>query len=141
MYCALADIKNALPESDIIQLTDDANTGAVDQTKVDDAIDYADQLIDGYLRAKYTLPLSTVPGLLKSTAVDLAIFHLYSRKPDMPMPDTILLKYKNSVKLLDQIQKGALTLGIETSSTASGIFKTNKTSTDRTFSKDVLDTY
>ncbi|MCL4492330.1 MAG: DUF1320 domain-containing protein [Nitrospirae bacterium] len=140
-YCTLDDLKKAIPESSIIQLTDDAGLGVVDQAKVDDAIAYADQLIDGYLRGRYTLPLSTVPGLIKTLSVDLAIFHLYGRKSDDEFPDAVMARYKNAIKLLEQIQKGLISLGIETSTTGTGSYKTNKTSDDRTFNKDVLDTY
>ncbi|MEW6115378.1 MAG: DUF1320 domain-containing protein [Nitrospirota bacterium] len=140
-YCTLDDIKKAIPESNIIQLTDDNGLGAVDQAKVDDAIAYADQIIDGYLRGRYTLPLSSVPGLIGKLSVDLAIFHLYGRKFEMELPEGIMARYKNAIKLLEQIQKGLLSLGIESSSTEAGHYKTNKTSEDRTFSKDVLDAY
>ncbi|MEW5745278.1 MAG: DUF1320 domain-containing protein [Nitrospirota bacterium] len=141
-YSTLDDLKKPLPEKNIIELTDDDGLGVVDQTKVDEAIAYADQLIDGYLRGRYSLPLSTVPGLIKQLSVDLAIFHLYGRRFEMELPEGIMARYKNAIKLLEQIQKGLISLGIESASTGSqGIYKSNKTSDDRTFSKDILDTF
>lgn len=138
-YCALTDITKTVPEKDIIQLTDDNGLGVVDQVKADDAISYADQLIDSYLRGRYPLPLTTVPGLIKNLSADIALFHLYGRRIELNIPESIMAKYKNAIKLLEQIQKGLISLGIESASSSAGSYKTNKTSADRTFSKDVLD--
>lgn len=139
-YCTVDDIKKSIPEANIIQLTDDAGTGVIDQTKVNEAIAYADQLIDGYLRGRYSLPLNPVPGLVNKLSVDLAIFHLYSRRFELEMPESMMAKYKNAIKLLEQIQKGLVLLGIESSETGpgQGYYKTNKTADDREFNKTVL---
>jgi phage gp36-like protein len=142
-YCSLEDILKSIPESNIIQLTDDSGTGAIDQVKVDEAIAYAEQLINGYLRGRYPVPLSPVPELIRHLAVDLAIFHLYSRRFELEMPESMMAKYKNAIKLLEQIQKGLITLGIESADTGpgQGYYKTNKTAEDKTFSKDVLNKF
>lgn len=126
-YCTLDDIKKAIPEVNIIQLTDDENLGTVNQARVDDAIAYADQMIDGYLRGRYSLPLSPVPGLINKLSVDLAIFHLYSRRLELEMPQVMMERYKNAVKVLEQVQKGLITLGIEAVDTGpgQGYYKTN----------------
>ncbi len=142
MYCALSDIVARVPEETIIQLTDDAGLGAVDQTKVDQAISDSGEVIDGFLRGRYDLPLTTVPGLVLKIAVDLAVFNLYLRKMEIEMPKPVSDRYDNSVKLLMQIQKGLISLGIEaTAAPAGGNYKTNKASTDRLFGKDTLDEY
>jgi len=142
-YCTLDDLKLSCPEANIRQLTDDAGTGAIDQVKVDEAIAYADQLIDGYLRGRYSVPLNPLPDLIKHFSVDLAVFHLYARRFEMEMPESMMAKHKNTVKFLEQIQKGLISLGIESPDTGpgQGNYKTNKTSQDRTFSKDVLDKF
>lgn len=141
-YCTLTDIKSAIPEQNLIQLTDDEGAGEVNQERVNDAIDYADQLIDGYLRGRYTLPLDPVPGLLKKLAVDLAVFFIYSRKLELEMPEGMENRYKNSTKVLEMIQKGTVSLGTEEGSTTEpGEYKTNKTASDRMFPKDKLETY
>lgn len=141
-YCTLDDIKDHIPEKNIVQLTDDEDLGVIDQAKVDNAIATADIIIDGYLRGRYALPLSNpVPGLIKTLSVNLAIFHLYSRRLELEMPEAMISRYKNALKVLEQIQKGIVTLGIETAETGpgQGYYKTSKTSDDRVFSKDVLE--
>ncbi len=129
-YSTLEDIEKALPEANIIQLTDDEGLGVVNQERVSDAIQYADQLIDGYLRGRYTLPLNPVPT-----------FHLYARRFEIEMPPSMMDRYKNAIKLLEQIQKGLISLGIESIETLQAHYETNKTEDDRLFSKEELDKF
>ena len=142
-YCTLDDLKNHIPEANIIQLTDDEGLGTVNQARVDKAITTADSVIDGYLRGRYTLPLLTVPELIKTIAIDITVYKLYERRLDLEMPEAMSNRYRNAVKLLDQIQKGLIKLGIESPETGpgQGHYKTNKTTEGRTFSKDILDKF
>jgi phage gp36-like protein len=141
-YCTLEDIKKAIPEENLIQLTDDDNLGVVNEDTVDDAVDYADQLIDGYLRGRYTLPLTSVPKLVTKLSLDLAVFYLYSRRLELEMPKGMESRYKNAVRILGEIQKGNLSLSAdEATEPTDGTYQTNKTSEDRVFSGTVLDTY
>lgn len=141
-YCTLADIVNQIPEANIIQLTDDERIGAVNQTRVNMAISTASSLIDGYLRGRYTLPLATVPELIRTIAIDIVIYRLYERRLELNMPEAMSDRYKNAVKLLEQIQKGLIKLGIESKTgPGQGHYKTNKTSNDRIFNKSRLNQF
>jgi phage gp36-like protein len=142
MYCTLEDIKKAIPEKNIIELTDDDNFGSIDEAKVQDAIDYAEQLINGYLRGRYPVPLEPVPKIIRRLAVDLAVFQLYSRRFELDMPQSMLDRRKEIIKLLEYIQAGKVLLDIETqNSPGQGYYKANKTTEDRTFSKDILNKF
>lgn len=143
-YCALTDIIDQVPEQKIIELTDDENLGEVNTGRVDKAISTAGSIIDGYLRGRYTLPLSTVPDLIKTISTDISVFKLYERRREMDMPESLSNRYKNAVKLLEQIQKGLISLGIEATASAAGTggsYKTNKTAEDREFTKEKLQTF
>ncbi len=154
-YCLIADLINASSEEKLIQLTDDENLApaTIDPAdpdcvkiigRINDAIDYADQLIDGYLRSRYTLPLSAVPKLIKRLSVDLALFYLYGRRFDTEIPEGMTARYNNATKILGNIQAGKLSLGTgetEPAAPAEGEYRTNKETTDRTFTKTVLDTF
>lgn len=142
-YCTLEDIIAHIPEANLVQLTDDAGSGTVDNSKVLEAIAYADQLIDGYLRGRYTVPLDPVPGLIRKISVDLAVFHLYSRRFELEMPEPMMARYKNAIKVLEQIQKGLIKLGIELAETApgQGYYKSNKTPGDRIFKREVIEKF
>ena len=113
MYCQLEDIQKQVYQDTLIQLTDDNQTGEINPDVIDEAIMYSSILIDGYLRGRYILPLSQTPAIISIIAVDLCIFRLYSRRFDTNMPETVKEKYAHSIKMLEQIQKGKLLLGIE----------------------------
>ncbi len=143
MYCTVDDIKKAIPETDIIQLTDDAGAGVIDATKTDEAIQYASDIIDGYLLGGgYTLPLSPVPGIVLSACVDLAIHYLYGRRYAADIPAGIESRYTNAMKLLGLVQAGKISLGvISPNGYQDGQYKGSKTAADRVFNKDVWDSY
>jgi phage gp36-like protein len=140
-YCTLDSIE--APEKDLIELTDDAGIGVIDQAVVDKAIAHADELIDGYLRGRYPLPLNPVPGLIAALSADISLYRLYGRRPRLSIPESLSDKYKNALKLLDNIQKGQITLGIggvpeqEIPAPAASLVKTPT----RIFNDDLLDTY
>ncbi len=108
-YCALSDILEQLAEAELIQLTDDANTGDVDQSAVDQAIVDADGEIDGYLGARYDVPLNPIPAIIAKIAVDIALFNLYSRR--LGPPEHRESRYKNGVRFLEQVAAGKISLG------------------------------
>jgi len=141
-YSVITDISNAITEASVLQLTDDEGISAINESRVNAAISSADELINGYLRSRYTLPLPSTPPMIRDLSVNIAVFKLYDRRFAADMPDSIQKKYDSSIKLLESIQKGVISLGIEsTSKPAEGGFKTNKTSCDRIFPKTKLDTY
>ena len=142
-YCTLNDIKDQIPEANIIQLTDDEGLDEVNQERVDKAISVAGSVIDGYLRGRYSLPLENVPELIKTIAIDIAVYKLYERRLELEMPETMVNRYKNAVKTLEQIQKGIIKLGIESPDTGpgQGYYKTNKTAEDRVFGKVKLESF
>jgi len=143
MYCTLDDIKQQVSETTLIEITDDNQVNEINTAIMDEAILYSETLIDGHLRGRYTLPLPTVPILIKILAADLSVFRLYSRRFYTDMPESINNKYKNSIKLLEQIQRGIISLGIEKEETPTeaGEYLTNKTFSDRIYTDSFLDTF
>ena len=78
-YCTQTDLLNQLTEAELVQLTDDAGSGAVDTAKVDAALAAASATIDAYAGARYTLPLQTSEKV-KQLCIDLAIYELEKRR-------------------------------------------------------------
>ncbi len=112
-YCTLSDIQNTrIPEETLVQLTDDAGVGVVDQDVVTEAIAEADDLIDGYLRGRYQLPLTSVPKVLSGISASIAAFKLYGRRPEFDTPELVIKAHDAALKTLDQIRKGAVRLGL-----------------------------
>ena len=152
MYCEIPDITKDLDESILIDLINDENreTSEIDLTNSEDVataraieqIVAADTEIDTYLRARYSLPLSSTPDRLKQISKDITIYNLYKRRHTLDMPESIVELYKMRIKELRDIQKGIVDLGVENEpQLQSDEVKTNKDSDDKLFTDDVLDNY
>lgn len=135
MYHTLADITLKLTEATLIQLSDDAHSGAVDTTVTDDAARSAAAIIDGVIRAKYSLPLDSTPDILREISIALAIYDLYRRRMGAEVPKAIREERDHAMSLLDHIASGTVAL-FETD--RSGQCVTNKDADDRVFSDEVL---
>src|SRR3990167_4705560 len=109
-YSTLTDMKKLIPETAIIQLTDDENVGSVNQARVDEAIAQADAEIDSYCGGRYTVPFTTVPDICRKISVDIAIYNLYSRRVE-EIPETRAERYKNAMRQLEGIASGKITIG------------------------------
>ena len=79
-------------------------------TRLQEALGDATQEIDGYLGARYTLPLPSPPKLLRRYAVDIALYLIASEADKAT--DELLLRYKDATRMLDKISKGTVTLGL-----------------------------
>jgi len=146
-YCAISDIVAAVTPDDLIELTNDAAGGStVDNDKITDAISYVDNMIDGFLRGRYSLPLGSTPDELKYIAIDYVVYRLYCRRMYIQIPESILTKYKNVLKTLEAIQKGNFKLDPSIASEYSdSVLKTDKTvtvsSVNKFYTEGKWDTY
>ncbi|NNG05319.1 MAG: DUF1320 domain-containing protein, partial [Inquilinus sp.] len=63
----------------LVELTDRAEppAGAIDAAVIDRALADADALIDGYVAARYDLPLPAVPDLLRDLALSIVFYKLH----------------------------------------------------------------
>ncbi len=109
MYAALSDMRTQFTDRLLIQLTDEDDAGAIDQTKVTRALTDATSLIDGYARAaNYKVPLTPVSSLLVRCACDIALYFLYVNSP----PDNVVKAYDNQIKWLKAIKSGDVVLDV-----------------------------
>ena len=140
-YCAAADLAERLSNNELIQLTDDANTGVANQDLIARAISAAQDTIDGYLRGRYTVPLVSVPGIVKSIATDLAAYSLFKRRNQLQVNEAKELMYKKAMAQLKDIQAGIILL--ETAAGAAlppkPLMKSNKRPSDKIFDKQKLE--
>lgn len=140
-YCTLDDLKKYLPEDDLVQLTDDAGAGAIDTAKIAEAIAAADALIEGYTRGRYVVPFDPVPDLIRQTSAQITLYNLFNRKQALKVPDQIRKTFDDQLALLNRLRKGEVTLSATAASTdgVSSDYRTNKTDSDRIFTKTRLD--
>jgi phage gp36-like protein len=79
MYCTLDDLLALITETELAQLTTESGD-TPDSEVVSEAIARGEAEIDAYLGKRYSLPLAAVPPRVKGLAVDIAIYHLFTRR-------------------------------------------------------------
>jgi phage gp36-like protein len=105
-YCTLADLKAHMPEEEILQITDQHDTDEIDEEKIDEYIRRADSTIDGYLRGRFSLPLTTVPGDIRNISIELAIYYMYKSQLALTLPEAAKKNFSDSMSMLKDIQSG-----------------------------------
>lgn len=76
------------------------------------ALQDADDTINGYISARYTLPMAPVPAVLARVACELARFYLY----DDQVTDLIKDRQAANIKWLGEVSKGTVSLGADAAS-------------------------
>lgn len=105
-------------EADLAYLTDDENTGTVETTDIDDAIEFAEGTINAYVAVRFLTPVdvssdTALAAFLRRLAGCLAEYKLRTRKP--PVSDTSQARYDQSIEMLEKIAAGEIALpGAET---------------------------
>lgn len=108
MYASQEDMINAFGEEEVIALTNLEDLGnAIDSTRLNAALDYAEGEIDSRLGARFTLPLLSVPLILRNKALDIARYQLEHGKPR----EDVVRRYEDAIKWLDQVVAGKVSLG------------------------------
>ena len=106
-YCSEDDLLKMIPQADLADLT--VESGEVpDSLIIIDAISKAAAEIDSYLGVKYVVPLSAPPDQVKALAVDLAIYHLFSRRSIIP--PVWQQRYEAAVACLKQVVAGQVVI-------------------------------
>lgn len=111
-YATQQNLIDRFGEHELIQLTDREGLGEINTTVVDRALGDADAVINGYLAARYTLPLAApVPTVLERLACDIARYFLH----DDRATEQVEKNYKDAVTLLRDVSKGTAILGVDDS--------------------------
>lgn len=140
-YISQADLLSKVSNAQLIQLTDDAQSGSIDATKVTQSIDEAESEVNGYVATRHSVPLSSpIPQLIKTLAVDIAIYKLYSRR--QRVPESVRKAYEDAIKKLEGISKGLMTLGVDPAPAASSKATAGKViGPERVFDRDKLGSF
>lgn len=137
-YATQTDLEERFGAREILELSDRENTGSTVVAVVARALTDADAEINGYLAARYALPLSSTPTVLVRLAADMARYYLYDDK----VTDQVKDRYDAAVKLLKAISGGTANLGIDAGNdqapTSGGV---QITANERVFSRDTLSDY
>lgn len=141
-YCTRADIGKAIPELTLTQLSNDDPTAELpDESVIEDGVRQAEELVDGYLRGRYDLPLDPVPSVLRDAVVYLTRHWLYQRRPEGAIPEAVKDSRKDTLKLLESIRDGVVTLGMPTGEAAPEPGKIRARARRQQFGDDFLGRY
>lgn len=107
-YATMADLVARAGEDELIQVTDRSRVGIYDTEAIAAALRDADNLINGYVRAKYELPLEPVPDLVRTWAVSIARHGLHRDGP----PDHVVAEYRDALAGLKDVARGVIALPV-----------------------------
>lgn len=115
-YCTISDLLLKIPPTSLAQLSNDDPTATTyDAAVVEEFVREAEELIDGYLRGRYDLPLVVVPSIIKDLTVTLARYGLYARRPEgIDVPDAVKSTHRGALDTLRAIRAGTITIGAST---------------------------
>lgn len=112
-YATQQNLIDRFGERELIQLTDRDGLGVIDATVINRALTDADAQINGYLAARYTLPLTVpLPTILERLACDIARYALHEDR----VTEIVDARYRDAIALLRDVSAGRAELGL--SSTA-----------------------
>jgi phage gp36-like protein len=109
-YATLQQLTDRYGARALVALTDrgEIPTDAIDGTVVDRALADAAALIDGYLAARYRLPVAQVPPLLTDLTLSIAWYKLHPHTPDQKAKD----EHDQALRTLRDIAAGVVRLAI-----------------------------
>ena len=111
-YASVQTMINRYPNRDLVQLTnEDPAATTVNAAPITLALADASAEIDGYIEARFALPLSDAPAVLNRLATDIAMYRLQTLRPLHDLQDA-RQRYEDAVAMLEKVASGALTLGI-----------------------------
>ena len=139
-YATKQDLQKRLTDVKLVQLTDFAHSGAMDEARITAALHAAGSLIDSYVAGRYTLPL-TVSDQVKDLSVDLAIYKLHAGRQFIP--DTVKEDYNRALALLKDVSAGRASFDQPARRQASGqeVKTKDHASAPDVFDKDRLEGY
>jgi phage gp36-like protein len=116
-YFTQADLENAVGSVLVYRLLDDDGDGSIAAGVVTDIQTRADAIVNGYLSRVYTVSAITasVPSIVKSLAVDVAVELMYRRRPESidergntPWSE----RYREAMRLLREVGEGKFRLDV-----------------------------
>ncbi len=111
-YATPQDIINRYSNQDLVQLTnEDPTATSINTALLQQALDDASAEIDGYLGARFVLPLTDPPTVLDRLATDIAMYRVQSLRPIHDLADA-RKRYDDAIGMLIRVAAGELTLGI-----------------------------
>lgn len=135
MYAQVTDMQMRFGQEELEQLAP-SDTGTVDQSKVESALNDASAEMNTYLGSVYSLPLTDPNPYLKTICCDITRFRLW----DDAVSEEVRKRYEDAIAWLKKVVKGDVSLGIENQEEV--FYATTSTNAgNRTFTRSSLDDF
>ncbi|MFP4527295.1 MAG: phage protein Gp36 family protein [Candidatus Kapaibacterium sp.] len=143
-YSTIEDLLEEFSDAELARISGDPDGAVIDTIRVKHAIEAADAVIDSYLSGSYDVPFSgEINPIIRKISLDLTVGNLYDyHHKNSMVPSTIIYRKLNAFKLLKEMQKGNLRLaGTAPGTDAPPLILSNKETTERIFTNDLLDQF
>ena len=137
-YCTQTDLEEQIANADLIDLSDDAGSGAVDTSVIARSIADADAEIDSYCGSRYTVPFSPVPVIIRKSSVDMAIYHLFSRRSVLKVSEERQKRYDSAIRFLKDVSRSLVNLGADAPATVNAENQVNIAGNARIFTREKM---
>ncbi|NKD22577.1 DUF1320 family protein [Enterobacter asburiae] len=110
-YATVSDMVKRYQRRNLDLLTKSrTDNGLPDDSIIDEALADASALMDSYIVARYTLPLTVVPATLPQVCGVIAWYYLN----DVRATDQATQRYKDAIRWLEGVRDGKIPLGTDT---------------------------
>lgn len=113
-YATEADMRDRYRDSLLNNLLSRVGIAEPDTDKLNRALTDASALIESYLSARYTLPLSVIPRLLVQHCCTIAFYYLNDERAT----EQTTQRYKDALRWLAEVKNGSLPLGVDEDNSA-----------------------
>ncbi|MDI6853156.1 MAG: DUF1320 domain-containing protein [Deltaproteobacteria bacterium] len=117
-YSSQNDLLTMIAPEELAELTAEAGD-LPDELVAEEAIAQADAEINAYLGSRYAVPVTPTPPRVKALSVDMAIYHLYSRRS--VIPPVRRDKYEAALAFLKAVAAGMVGLEGAGGDTSGGV--------------------
>jgi phage gp36-like protein len=115
--------------------TDDPDD--IDQGTIDQAIEDADNMIDGYCALKFSVPFATVPGRVNTGSAIIARYNLFeTRAASVGMPDAVRQAFEDEISFWKDVSTGKASPGVDPPPKSNSLTNAKVTSNPRVFTRD-----
>lgn len=132
MYCTQQDLIDRFGNDELVEISDKADSGAINAVVVQQAIDDAVATVNGHLAGRYELPLVNPPHILKKLTCDIARYNLY----DEGATEAVEKRNDDAVKFLTKVAEGKVSLGVSQGTEVQGAANSEITSHGHVFSRE-----
>ena|ERR1039457_1134544 len=98
-----------LTQKDLIELTDDDDSGVVNAAIVIAALEEASGRVESYCRQRYVTPLQQSDDV-KALTLDITVYLLFSRRRESRIGDTVQQRFDQAIAFLKDISNGKASL-------------------------------